>query len=253
MIGDKMKVLKLKSVKNIRELSYGNIKNNVLLRSAQIDNITDDDLQILINKYNLRTIIDLRADFERSNNLDMRQDINYYNIPLIDEKSFKKKPSEDEIILNFLKTMPNHSDNKKYERLLQSKRAWSQIFDVLLNNEGSFLICCHQGKDRTGVVCAIILSLLGIDYNTIVEDYLLSNELLKDRIDDLYSKVVDVARKRNINPIKKDALLANKEYLDYVFEYISNTYGSLNNFYKQVCNLDADKINAIKKTYIKKM
>ena len=245
-----MEIIDIKSVKNIRDFSYGNIKSNKLLRSGELDNITEEDFRILYDNYNLRTIIDLRASYERS--IDFNKfGVNYFSIPLIDEETPKSKLTEDEIILNFLRTMPNDKNNQKYEKLLQSKRSWSAIFDVIYNHkEGSILIFCHQGKDRTGVVSALILSLLGIDYETIKEDYLLSNELLKERTDYLYNRVVSVAKEQGLNPISKESLLANKEYLDYVFEYINNTYGKLDNFYKQVCNLDADKINTIKKTYI---
>jgi protein-tyrosine phosphatase len=37
---------------------------------------------------------------------------------------------------------------------------------------------CSAGKDRTGVAAALILSALGVDEETIVEDYLLSNRAL---------------------------------------------------------------------------
>jgi protein tyrosine/serine phosphatase len=37
------------------------------------------------------------------------------------------------------------------------------------------VVYCAAGKDRTGVVCAIVLSLLGVDRATIAADYALSD------------------------------------------------------------------------------
>ena len=34
---------------------------------------------------------------------------------------------------------------------------------------------CSAGKDRTGVVCALVMNVLGVDDETIVTDYALSN------------------------------------------------------------------------------
>ncbi len=249
-----MKKIELNSVNNVRDFSYQNIKEKTLLRSASLDNISDDDFNILYNDYNLRTIIDLRADYEKTGNLKDRFNINYYNIPLIEEEDFITKPKNvNEIIMTFLKSMPNETvKSEKYVKLLESKKAWSKIFDILLNNkEGSILICCHQGKDRTGVVCALILSLLEIDYNTIVDDYLLSNDLLKEKTDSLYKKVIEVAKLNNLPLINKKALEANKEYIDYVFSSIKEKYNSLEEFYKKHCNLDDNKINLLKEKYCK--
>ena len=247
-----MKIINLESVKNIRDFSYDNIKNNLLLRSAAIDSINNKDFNTLYNDYNLRTIIDLRADYERDCNLEDKYNINYYNIPLIDEEPGITKPKTDEeIILNFLKQMPNDiSKGDKYIKLLQKEEAWSKIFDILLNNkDGSILICCHQGKDRTGVVCALILYLLGIDYDTIIDDYLLSNDLLKERTESLYKQVIEITSNKHIPPISKEAFMANKAHLDGVFNYLNEKYGSVDNFYKIQCNLDNEKIKIIKEKY----
>ena len=249
-----MKIIELSSVKNVRDFSYGNIKEKMLLRSAAPDHITDEDFKELYNNYNLRTIIDLRADYEKDTILKEKYDINYYNIPLIEEEPGITKPRNDEeIVLNFLKTMPNDTiKSEKYVKLLQSKTAWKKIFDILLANEdGSILICCHQGKDRTGVICALILYLLGIDYDTIIDDYLLSNELLSERIDALYNEVIEIAMRNNLKPISKQALLANKEYIDYIFNSIKEKYGNMDNFFIVHCDLTADNINEIKKKYCK--
>ncbi|CAG8816224.1 7003_t:CDS:2, partial [Gigaspora rosea] len=49
------------------------------------------------------------------------------------------------------------------------------------------LIHCQYGKDRTGVIIAIILSICGVDDETIVQEYTSSQEGLAS----IYSSIVD--------------------------------------------------------------
>lgn len=44
----------------------------------------------------------------------------------------------------------------------------------ILDHEGKILICCHEGKDRTGFVCALLEALAGADYRQLVDDYMIS-------------------------------------------------------------------------------
>ena len=59
------------------------------------------------------------------------------------------------------------------------ERGASQLRDALraLTSEDTYpaLVHCSAGKDRTGVVCALVMNVLGVDDETIVADYALSN------------------------------------------------------------------------------
>ncbi len=49
------------------------------------------------------------------------------------------------------------------------------LFAHLLESPAPLVVHCTAGKDRTGFACALILHALGVDENTIAEDYLLTN------------------------------------------------------------------------------
>lgn len=56
---------------------------------------------------------------------------------------------------------------------------YATLFEGLLGlDDGGFLVHCSAGKDRTGVACALILSLLGVDRETVFKDYLFTNEAI---------------------------------------------------------------------------
>lgn len=56
-----------------------------------------------------------------------------------------------------------------------AKAAYKQLFENIANDRGATLYHCTAGKDRTGWASAVLLTLLGVDAQTVMNDYLLSN------------------------------------------------------------------------------
>ena len=62
--------------------------------------------------------------------------------------------------------------------------AYAGLFDVLSNEENYPVVFhCSHGVHRTGTASALVLSVLGISWDTIEKDYLLSNDFRKSEID----------------------------------------------------------------------
>ncbi len=61
---------------------------------------------------------------------------------------------------------------------------WRRVFEILSDEERHpVLIHCTAGKDRTGVVTALLLSLLGVDRAVIEEDYALTNRDVERQVE----------------------------------------------------------------------
>jgi protein-tyrosine phosphatase len=73
------------------------------------------------------------------------------------------------------------------------KRGYAQMFrELLALPEGtSLLFHCTQGKDRTGCAAMLILSALGVDEETIMADYMLTNEFNADLIAEQRQQLLD--------------------------------------------------------------
>ena len=52
---------------------------------------------------------------------------------------------------------------------------YKRFFEILINRQAApLLFHCSAGKDRTGIAAALLLSALGVDKETVMQDYLLS-------------------------------------------------------------------------------
>ncbi len=57
-----------------------------------------------------------------------------------------------------------------------------RVLETILGAESGVLYFCAAGKDRTGVVSALLLKRLGFDDKLILEDYMASKENLMDLV-----------------------------------------------------------------------
>jgi len=71
---------------------------------------------------------------------------------------------------------------EKYDTVQKEVRRWLiQIVKTFENPEMEYpvLVHCLSGKDRTGIVIATLLTILGVDCEVVIEEYLLSEGEVK--------------------------------------------------------------------------
>lgn len=233
-------------MRNFRDLSYLGIKKGMILRGGALHRLYQRDFNKLKNEHNMKVIIDLRSTKEINDRPDKElPGIKCYHIPLLPEVNGVH--AEDPIIdVQGLK-LPDLLNSYRLLVGKDRKEAWTQIFNLLLeNNEDGIYFHCSAGKDRTGLVVAIILTVLGYDKKTIYDDYLLTNKSA------LYHRMI--ARKnipdKKMRNIFNHYFEARREYLDESFKEIDKLYGSVDNFLKEICSLNEEKIAFLKKKYL---
>ena len=229
-------------MKNFREIRYQNMKPGLLFRSDVLYHLNPKE-KALLRDNNIKVIIDLRGPDEVEHLKDTNiKAINFINLPLLPEK---KEDEPSPIVTIKHMTLPDMAFAYRQLVLKDRKDSWSKIFNVLLeNNDGAILFHCSAGKDRTGVVTAVILTALGINKDIIYKDYLLTNEK------PLYYKKMALEMDPESREIFLDYFQAKKEYLDAAFDEINKQYGSFNNFLAECCSLDEYKLDSLKDKYL---
>ena len=134
----------------------------------------------------------------------------------------------------------------------RSQKAYHDAFQILLDNkDGAVLFHCAQGKDRTGTLAAMILYVLGVDRDTIMEDYLLTNMYQAESSDEI---VAWVAQETDDPYLQHQARLTNDvdaAYLEAFFDGCEQVYGSFDAFMEKGIGLSAKDIQTLRDMYTK--
>jgi protein-tyrosine phosphatase len=69
---------------------------------------------------------------------------------------------------------------------------------IATSPDGAVLFHCHAGKDRTGLIAALLLALAGVPAQTIAEDYALSQVCLQPIFDERLSQEPDPAKRERM-------------------------------------------------------
>jgi protein tyrosine/serine phosphatase len=142
------------------------VRWRTLFRADGLSNLSDRDRGI-VRQLGVATVIDLRTPVELERGRFPVEDIpvDFRNLPLL---STIPDPTRFEIVPGLLAT--------SYQEM--AREASDQIATVLtlLAHQASHpvIIHCTAGKDRTGVMVAVLLGLLGVPDAIVVTDYALS-------------------------------------------------------------------------------
>ena len=176
----------LKSTKNTRSIIQDSMK---YIRSDAIINLEDEEIQWLIEN-NILTIVDLRTEQEARRNpccLKHHNEFTYTNIPV-----------------SYGDEMPLSPEMMPVYLLKLVDDTMREIISTIENSKTNVIYFCRQGKDRSGVVSALLLLRLGVSHDEIISDYLLSAGNLAESIEQ------DC---RDYPGLEKEAATPNSEYM----------------------------------------
>ena len=154
----------LQSTRNTRVLPTG---TNQYFRSDFPDNLTDKEIQWLLDN-NIITIVDLRSDEEllkKPCSLKEIEGFRYFHLPVTGGGDTPKSLEHLHLV---------------YQQMIDDKM--KNIIDTIMNAESKVMYFCTAGKDRTGVVSALILKRLGFSDEIIIDDYMKSKDNLMDML-----------------------------------------------------------------------
>ncbi len=228
----------LRSVHNFRDIGGvttvdgKHIKEKMLFRSASPDNITGRDIRKM-HELNIKTIVDLRAPGETGRKNKKFEGIQTVSLPL----DFERTTRERLIPLIKQKNAYNLIDDligSLYLEILDgSVSVFRDIVDLLLEpSRCPMLIHCHAGKDRTGIISALIQMALGADQQSIIEGYMASNEALlpsyKRRL--IISKILYLGFLPANNILY--AITVRSNNIESVIERVITFYGGIEGYLK---------------------
>jgi protein-tyrosine phosphatase len=122
--------------------------------------------------------------------------------------------------------------------LLDSARAaYSELFGRLAGLERPALFHCTAGKDRTGWAAAALLSLLGVDDDTVTQDYLRSSQPVLDSFRPVFEQFAAVGGDPEV---LVPVFAVTEEYLQAARDAVAEHYGDVEGWFRDGLGLPAD-------------
>lgn len=251
--------LPFSGARNFRDLGgYGTtdgrtVRWGMMYRSDGLNELTDKDMELL-SELSLDRIIDFRTEFEsqhRPDRLPAEKSPRLVNIPIEDSSTKVWHESQNDMIKKLRSIDTGESMIKTYQELVTQFTPEMKIFvqEVISAQGHPVLFHCMAGKDRTGFAAAILLRMLGVPQETIMEDYLLTNEYLlfhfKWRL-----FLVQLLRGKHFVEKVKGFMAADPFYLSAAFDSIDREYGSFENYVQNGLGLTENDVGRMKGLYL---
>ncbi|MFJ8477069.1 tyrosine-protein phosphatase [Kitasatospora sp. NPDC094011] len=149
------------------------VRHGVLFRSAQPFPAADDRTVALLTAHGIRTVVDLRGGSE-SRDADWTA-AETAGITVVRTRMEPRSDALDEAA----RTMTTGADLGAFY-LLMARTAPAELAAAVTaaTRPGGVLLHCAAGKDRTGLLVALLLDLLGVPAEEIIADYARTTEAL---------------------------------------------------------------------------
>ena len=261
----------LEGVSNARQLGGiaaedgRTVRENVLLRSGELAGATEEDLKTLSEVYHVTTIVDFRnaEEIEETPDPEVSGAKNVH-IALRDEsmgaalKLFMASGEQQNPDLAFIERIRsgwNPLNENMYVDLIKTDAAAAGLRDfidlLLAQEEGTAVLWhCSGGKDRTSVAAAVLLTLLGVDEETILDEFELTNVLIADEIEDKVEVSRQYTDDENELYLVRATASAQRDFMALAFDYAEEQSGSMLEFIRQRCNVTDEEIELLREKYL---
>ena len=265
--------LPLTGVSNARQLGGlpaadgRTVRENVLLRSGELAGATEEDLRLLSDEYHVAAVVDLRNADEIEENPDPAIDgaVNIH-IALRDESANgllrallgSGEQTQQDQTLAFIERIRagwNPLNENMYVDLIKTDACAAglrEFIDLLLaQEEGSAVLWhCSGGKDRTSVAAAAVLSLLGVDDETILDEFERTNELTAEEIEEKVGQSRQYTDDEEELRLVRETARAQRDFMQLAFDYAREQSGSLQAFIRQRCGVTEEEIDLLREKYL---
>lgn len=191
------------------------------LRSDVPIQVSDDDIELLLSN-NITTIVDLRSDYETESKpcaLKNHKKFEYYHCKIYGDGYLPESIEEVPI---------------SYFKMVDEQKTILNTMKVFAKAKGGVLYCCTAGKDRTGVISALLLLLADVSKTDILVDYQISRVYLGSMLQQFCesNKNVDI-----------NIITPKVEYMEKFLDMFQKKYNTVEEYFFQI-GLSGSEINS---------
>lgn len=216
--------LELPDCRNVRDLGGlptaggGRIRERALIRADSLERLTSSGAEML-RELKIVRIVDLRNVDEAAAapHPFVTEEAMYRLIPMIDPAREPERNKDEE---RTLADIYRSSLTRNVKSIVEGVAAIADAPD------GTVLVHCFAGKDRTGMIVALALGVAGVPDEAIVADYAYSDECLREWNTEVLAEISDEALRRKAI----ERMSARPETMASLLEFARLEYGSVTEY-----------------------
>ncbi len=232
-----------------------------VIRSGRLSKLPEETVKAL-EELDIDNIIDLRTPREIAENPPtILKGVEYHYLTLIPTAPPEQTAAKHMSTEMYAQSKRVKKDFGTYENFMhamysyiafeeQSKATLKKIFDLIAAEERCILFHCNSGTDRTGIIAMLLLSVLGADRQTIIDDYMLSYRLQRRRRYWQKFGLICSPISLKFKHLLYAQMLPKPQYISQLMDEIEEKYGTISDYMKNGLGMTEEQLLAIKDKYL---
>lgn len=250
---DFKKTTNFRDIGGLQTIDGKTIKSGKIYRSDNLSKLRKSEF-LRFNSLEIENVIDLRTIAEAKEKQDnLPNSVAYFSMPIVSDQGDLMGQMKEKV----LRGEVSEEESKELMKEFYSKIVTEnipllrEVIFKIITSEKPILYHCSAGKDRTGIVTALLFSIANVDRATIVDEYLLSNYYRSSKIKSTLkkAKLLKIIRPKINTNVILNFMSVDETYINAVFEIIDKKYNGMDAFIKNELKIDAK----MRKTFIAKM
>jgi protein-tyrosine phosphatase len=239
------RVIEFEGAHNFRDLGGypstlgGQVRWGMVFRAGRLDELTASDL-VRLEALGLNTVFDLRRHEERDRCPDPIASIHLCLVSKMMELD----------LLPDSATLVEHDHGVEFMRdlyiglLAHAGPEIGELFTTLANDGAPAMFHCTVGKDRTGVVAAVLLTLLGVERDIVLDDFELSERYVGQRQHEaMFNRMLE----RGMGPEAAAGMLGtSRASMASALDEIDSRYGGIESYARLQARLSDETISRLR-------
>jgi protein-tyrosine phosphatase len=242
-------LLRLASADNFRDVAGpgtgyptrdgGRVRRGTFYRSNELQ-LTDEDAASLAG-LGIRAIHDLRGAMEVEAHPDVE-------VPGATWEHVEISGIPTEMVEGLADSAAAHRVMREvydaFVRSPDSRASYARLLTSLATGELPQLFHCTAGKDRTGWAAVLLLEIAGVERDTILADYLLTNEV-SSATREKYLALIGEHLGPDLVAVYEPTMVVEEEYLRVAYDAVADDYGSIGGYLHDGLGLDSSLVEAL--------
>ncbi|MGG7077897.1 tyrosine-protein phosphatase [Clostridium sardiniense] len=255
------RIVPLKSFSNFRDLGGYDTKDGrrvkwgLFYRSEDLSNLKGNDLEYF-KTLGIKYVLDYRSKQEEGGKPDVEVDgvknINISAMSNLGNDNLDMASYVEGILKGDKMTItPKELLIEGYKSMPLNNPAFKELFNLFKNQENTAILQhCTAGKDRTGIGSALILLALNVPEETVILDYLESNNNRKVSNEKVMAMCKPYIKDEETKKLIEGILGVSRDFIEESLKVIKAKYGSYDEYFEKEYGLGKENLDELRNAYL---